>query len=576
MRGFLVGALNLSKSFRAIAFGSCVAALAITWVLPNHNPPWLAFHADGWIATILMLLSVVMLALGRGRLSVPAFALLPCALITVLWLQFAFGKITFFGDAWIASLYLLGFLVAFAIGGYSQENSPGKLGDILFSAVALAALVSLGLQFCQWFSLYSDDLEKSIWVLNVSSARPSGNLGQPNQLATLQILGGLGIGWFCLRGKLSGIVWWLLSLPLVFGIALTQSRTGGLTLLVLALFVWFYRGVWPHRGLVWAVFGLLVAYVSFFAVIDGLNSSGSVIGAFESESSSFVSRAKHETRLDIWRMFLDATLRMPWFGYGWGNVSLAQLSVVLDYPELHGVTFRHSHNLFLDLVLFLGIPLGFAVATAIVWALFRWARGVRNAVEALLLLALLPVGVHSMLELPLHYAYFLLPTGLVAGMLAFSVEKPEFKLQKWAAWGVLLVCGTMLTSTIFDYFHVETAYTAMRFEKARIGTSSNVGEPRVVALTQLRDLIRYSKMIPDGAVPAHTLAWMEEVTSANPSLPNGLRLIRTLVFSGKPDEARRWMRKLCAVVPLEQCALGKAAWIEYQAGNDKLMAVKWP
>lgn len=569
---------SLSKSFRTLLFGTSVVALAITWLLPNHSQPWLAFHADAWIAAVLVVLAFVIQGSGRGKLAFPIFALVPCALVGVVWLQFVAGKISFFGDAWIASLYILGFLAAFVIGGYSQENFPGRLGDIFFSAAALAAFVSLGIQLCQWFSLYADDLISSIWILNVSFTRPSANLGQPNQLATLQILGVLGIGWFCLRGRLSGIAWWLVSLPLLFGIALTQSRTAGVTLLVLTLFVLGYRRIWPCRNLVWAVVGLFAIYLSFFLVIDGLNSSGSAIGVFQGEPSFIADRAKHETRLDIWAMFLDAALRMPWFGYGWGNVSVAQLSVVLDHPGLQGSYFRHTHNLFLDFVLFLGIPLGVAAAIAISWAIFSWARGVRTSLQALLLISLLPVGVHSMLELPLHYAYFLLPTGLIAGMLAGSVERREYKLvlPKWTGWILLLVCTIMLAVTISDYFRVESAYTALRLEKARIGVNSNPVEPQVLALTQLRDLIRYARMTPDNEVSAQMLAWMEAVTSANPSLPNGLRLIRAYVLSGKNEEAIDWMQKLCAVVSKDQCALGKMAWVQYQTENSKLMAVQWP
>ncbi|PIW09923.1 MAG: polymerase, partial [Comamonadaceae bacterium CG17_big_fil_post_rev_8_21_14_2_50_60_13] len=64
--------------------------------------------------------------------------------------------------------------------------------------------------------------------------------------------------------------------------------------------------------------------------------------------------------------------------------------------------FSHSHNLFLDLVLWCGIPFGLFVSLYLIRWFWLRLRAVRCAEDAVLMLFLLVVGNHAMLELPLH------------------------------------------------------------------------------------------------------------------------------------------------------------------------------
>jgi hypothetical protein len=89
--------------------------------------------------------------------------------------------------------------------------------------------------------------------------------------------------------------------------------------------------------------------------------------------------------------------------------------------------FDHSHNLLLQLAVESGLPLTVAVAGGTGWALWRARSGLvaesdetaRGARTALFMLVM--VGVHSLLEYPLWYTYFLMPAAIVAGWFTGSV-----------------------------------------------------------------------------------------------------------------------------------------------------------
>lgn len=100
----------------------------------------------------------------------------------------------------------------------------------LAGALTIAALISV------WLALYQWTLQPSnIWIADLPpNARPFANLAQPNQLATLLSMGLAAVLFFYEKHTLHRISSSLLALLLLFGIALTQSRTPWL----MAIFLW--------------------------------------------------------------------------------------------------------------------------------------------------------------------------------------------------------------------------------------------------------------------------------------------------------------------------------------------------
>ena len=546
------------------------AGLSWCWLLPNHYPPWSAFHMDAWSATMYLPLAAAVLWLTRAdtRLSGPALLIL--VLLAVPWLQFAFGLIPSPGTAWISFSYLLGFGLAMIVGQRWEFASPAQVGDGLFLAIGIAAFASVGLQLHQWLQLNLIHL----WSMGNGYGRPFANFGQPNQLGTLLLWSLLALGWGAWRVKIRPTVAVLAMVFVLFGLALTGSRTAWIGLLGLTAGVWYWRRLWPWSATPRVVMGLLACFVCFVWIVPVLTDA-LLLGSAEGEIEA-LTRVSSELRPQIWAILVDAALQQPWSGYGWNQVATAHLAGAPGYPALKFV-FAHAHNLFLDLVLWNGIPLGLILSALVIgWFCTRFLA-VREAGSAMLLLLVAVAANHAMLELPLHYAYFLLPVGLVAGALESRLGWRLVNFgQRWLGAALWFTSAAMLALLVRDYMRVEASYQVLRFEWANIQTNASREPPDVILLDQLRDVIALSRFEPTQDISAEDLMRLRHTAALYPSAAVIHKLAVALVWKQQAEEAVVWLRRLCAVVPATSCQAVKTSW-ENLAKTDPLVGkVPWP
>jgi hypothetical protein len=239
--------------------------------------------------------------------------------------------------------------------------------------------------------------------------------------------------------------------------------------------------------------------------------------------------------------------------------------------------FANAHNVFLDLVLWSGFPLGLMISAGLVWWMWRTFRTVRRAEDVLLLMLLLVLANHAMLEYPFSYAYLLLPAGLVVGMLDARLTSPV--LQTGGRWIGLCLSGLMavlLSLVIRDYSRVEASYLALRFEFANLATAAPREPPEVVLLTHLRELIRYARYEPHPGMSDEELAWMVSVVNLYPSAGNIHKLAAAMAWNKRPDEARLWLQRMCGLVARDQCEAVRQGWARKAAGDPIIRGVPWP
>jgi len=548
-----------------------VLGIALAWLLPNHYAPWSTFHLDAWMAFVLLLASGWIFLRARGFVSWTGFPLVVLALVVLPGLQHAAGLVVSSGTAWINTAYLAGLLVAWLAGAQWEAEAPGQLTDGLFVAIGIGAVVSVGLSLHQ--GLLLDRLD--VWSMGGGATRATANLGQPNQLGTLLVWGLLAVGWGHVRQRIGGAVALFVASFLVLGIAMTGSRTAWLAMAILTGAAWVWRRFWPHPRTPLAVLGLVGFFVVCVFAVGPLLQW--VLGDSGSDVADIV-RISGESRPTIWALFLDASLQQPWFGYGWGQVVLAYMEVALAHPALY-VHFAHSHNLFLDLVLWCGWPLGLSISAFLVWWLVGRVRRVRSAQEALLVLLVLVVANHAMLELPLHYAYFLLPVGLVIGMLDVRMRiRPVLQGGRWLrplVWTAWLLAAALLAGIVRDYMRVEATYQALRFEWANIKTPP-VEPPDLLLLTQWRDFVRMVKWDLQQPVRDEDLQWMEHVVSLHPNI--GLFQIYAIALAGRgqPKRAAHWLATMCVSLSETQCDRVAAFWKGRARSDPAMAAVPWP
>lgn len=403
-------------------------------------------------------------------------------------------------------------------------------------------------------------------------AARSPTLANPTSWALSCCGGILGAIWAFVRKHIGAGVAIGAALYLLFGLALTASRTAWVAVAMIVLSAWIWRGLWPTKRMPWVVTFLGMYFVVCTLSVGWLTQ---VLAGGMPLDIAGITRISGELRPAVWSMFLDAAWQKPIFGYGWNQVALAQLEVAINHPSLHEL-FSHSHNLFLDLVLWCGIPVGILVSIFLIGWLVRRMLAITRPEDAVLLLFVLVVMNHAMLELPLHYAYFLLPTGLVMGVLESRLSiQALVKTGRWAMLGIWLMAAALLLLIVRDYARVEPNYQALRFEWAHVKTKP-AETPDVLLLTQWREFFRLVRFEPTGGMRDADLAWMRDVTGQYPSAGFVEKLATALALNQHPGEAALWLRRLCKMAPESQCAAVKTAWAVQSRQEPRIAAVAWP
>jgi hypothetical protein len=374
------------------------------------------------------------------------------------------------------------------------------------------------------------------------------------------------------KNKIGPAVALLVALFLLFGIALTQSRTaiGASVILVGMALLW--RKLWPSpRHVVAAAAGLAIYLLVCLLAIEPISSAL----LLEKPFSAVERIGGSDIRWEAYKMFVDAALQKPWLGYGVSTVAPAHLAVAEHHANFPAV-FQQSHNLFLDLVLWLGIPLGGAVSIGLAVWFFRRVSRVACAEDALLVMFVSVVALHAMLEMPLHYAYMLLPTGLVMGTLnarlggpVIAYTRPRIILAMWLAAAVLLAAITR------DYLLIEADFEALRFEKAyRIEAPAE--PPGVLVLTHLSEFVRLGRGAATVGMSSQEIDRLRDVADAFPSPSNLYLHTAALALNGRGEEAQLRMKKISKVMPAGSYQEMGRLWTAQTKGNKSLpKVVEW-
>ncbi len=545
--------------------------LSLAWLVPNHYRPWPSFHADAFAAVAMLLVCAVVLLRSNAAVEWNRVSLVLAVMTCVPLLQLWCGLTRFAGQAWMSTAYAVGMLLAVLTGQLWERSRAGHCCSALFLAVGIGCIVSVGLQLLTWLGLSGTGL-LDIWSMGQVGERAYANIGQPNQLATLLLWGVLAAAWAYQSDRIGATATTLMIAFLLLGIAMTLSRTAWLGLVFLLAATWIGRKHWKSRWVPWVALLLFVCFWIYPMILKWLHQT-----LFSGPQPNYLRvQFQAETRHLALILLAKAALAHPWFGYGWTEIGAAQMAVAGELPGL-GMTFGHSHNLFLDLVLWFGLPLGLLLSIAVCALFIHYVRSIRSADDLILVMFLGVVGIHAMVELPLHYAYFLLPSALVVGVL--NVRSGIVAVGQSGRWIVALfwlVAAVLYAGIVRDYFRVERSYQALRFEKARVGTLQIGTPPKVLLLTQLRDQIRFARYDFQPGMSDEDLQWAMDVANSYPGGANIYKVASALALNDRPQEAAQWLRKACKVTTPVECEQIRQAWQQDAAGNRRIAAVSWP
>ena len=515
----------------------CVA-LTLSWLGYDHYRPWVNFHSEGLAMAGLSLLLLAQWAKAFGPWVVPRMGLWIGVAAGLPWLQYLIGLDLFAGDAVMVSLYLLGLLGAVAVGYgslMSAAATPARLHIALLHGLWVAALVSAAIGLAQWL-MVQDGLAMYAVQTDVGD-RAMGNLGQPNQLATLLLMGMMALT-YVYQQKIIGRLGWVIAMVfMTLVLVMTGSRAGMLGVLVLAAFlIWKSRreklGITTGDIVVWVlgyVLGnLMLPYLAELLLMEG--------------GRSIESLTHTNDRWVIWQQIVHGIFTAPWVGYGWNQTATAQMVGALLVPGDQPVTY--AHNFVLDMLVWNGLPLGLLFTGAIAyWVVTRMAR-VRGATGVYAMAGLLPLMVHSMVEYPFAYAYFLLMAGFLIGMVeACTPGGRVIQLNIWVSRSVLMVWMVVGSYLTVEYFLIEEDFRVVRFQNLKIGqTPADYEKPKVWMLSHMAALLRALRLQPEPGMNSQALEELRHVARRFPIGPVNLRYALALGLNGDPAGATLEMR----------------------------------
>jgi O-antigen ligase len=433
---------------------------SLPFVQPRHFSPLPLFYSE-WLAVILGLAAMFVLMLPRHarELEIPWITLTPLALIVVLLLHLSLVKAAYAQQVFIAVLYLLWAAGLIVLGALLRREvglprMTVTLAWFLLAGGLLSALAAV-LQHYEIRGFLEPVIATKIGY------SVYGNLTQYNHFADQIALALVSVMFLYVKERTPAVVAALFSCILLFVLSVTGSRTAWLYLAAIAALAGLLylrdKSADHKRLLIFAVLLLpAFALVQVLAYSPWLTPPTRLI----TPSERFLEPVSGlDTRLqlwsDAWNMFLDSPLLGVGHGqYVWQHFLLASN---LDAPPLASYA-NNAHNILLHLLAETGaIGLLVVMAGVLIWV---WgSRRLKTGLDAWWLLAVLMVlGIHSMLEYPLWYAYFLGIASILLGAGECRSFRVNLQPAPRAGIGVLMIVGWLSAlSLVYNYYLLEVS-----------------------------------------------------------------------------------------------------------------------
>ena len=417
-----------APAYRSAAVWFAAAAAALPSLLAYNVAPSPTFLNQALAFALWPAFALVAAPLVAGR----GVAVLQAAIALLV----AAGLWSWLGASLPASLALslIGSLLAAAVMVASGAGARARLqaDDKAIAAVDLfaafcwgwvvAGALNVGIAAVQVFWPGAVDGD---WIAHSGfPGRAVGNLRQPNHLSSLLLWSCIAVAVLLQLGRLRGR--WAAGLfaAFVFAVVLTASRTGLVSVVLLAIWGGLDRRLSsqiqrPVRGLLIAAPLLYAA--SWLGMAQWAAASAHSFGGTERLAETDIS----SSRFAIWRDTLALIRQQPWTGVGFGEFNYAWS--LTPSPQRPTALFDHTHNLLLQLAVELGLPLALLVTGLLLWALWQGSRrawaaaGELGTAQRSAMVMVLMIGLHSLLEYPLWYSYFLLPAAWAWG---FALWQP--------------------------------------------------------------------------------------------------------------------------------------------------------
>jgi O-antigen ligase len=402
--------------------------ITLPFLVYYHAYPINSFYQEWWTALLGMFAMPVLITKRFwSKAEIPRIVLLPAGMMLLVLVQFALGRIINLDQTLLFTIYLLGAILLVMLGKHLRDEIGlpqivTTLAVYLLLGSELNALSGI-FQYYHWHTFLDAVITPK------TSHAVYGNLAQANHFASYITLGLISLG---LLFSLKIISTWqvmLIATPLVFVLVLSGSRSPWLYLFSLFMmsFLWQRHDKSRHHllyyfGLLFISYGLmhLVVQIPWLAGPEtGITSVERIFGN-DAGSSAIRLALFHEA----WQIFSQ----FPLLGAGLGQFAWQQLQLdVASHDPLINGLYNNAHNIVLQISAETGLSGVFILLSTS--ALWLWqSRKVQLGIYHFWAYAILSVlAIHSLLEYPLWYAYFLGIAALLLGLFdntAYQLKRP--------------------------------------------------------------------------------------------------------------------------------------------------------
>ncbi|WP_151806001.1 O-antigen ligase family protein [Acinetobacter bereziniae] len=514
--------------FKKICVVFSLLFIFIAWLIPVHESPWVTFLNETF--AFLSLISLI-LFFKDTTVLVPKILLPIITIAFIPLIQYFLGIEYYFETAFLCFLYLCSVFLATIIGfNFADEMYKDKT-ELFFSWILLlAGVLSSLFSITQWLNLENN----IIFISTLSGNRPYGNFSQPNNMATFLIFSFLSLLFLNYKEKINGSLLYFLGTLILFSIALTFSRTAWLQLAFIISIILFFSKNTKKNSL---IFFSLFFIISLFT-IPHISHSLSYWGLGVGSSNTLAERlTTGNLRLGIWKQMLIAIFNNPWFGYGWDQTIIAQTQAAKIF--YHGEQTKSAHNIILDLLVWNGIIVGGGI---VIYAIFLIKKIIFDNFSNLFFkLIIICFFVHTLLEYPQNYSFFLLPIFFLFGfLLRGNKNLLFFEISNKITLLVFFIAITLTGGIVRDYMNMRyilLSYDSNDYKSGKI-------KEKLIFLDKINSLISWILFDKSSAINDSDFNNLRKFIEISPSEYNLVNFIKLLIRSGRVDDGEKYYKIL--------------------------------
>ena len=547
----------------------CLVTISLIAVLPFINPvhevPNASFYSE-WIALALGIIGFLVFLTPRfwNDLRAPKVALYLLVLVAVVAAQSFYITRPYLAQSLTPGLYLVWAFLLIVLATWLRTTLGAERVVTVFSwFMFVGALLQALTGLVQYLGVAG-------WLASIVDFKQglavSGNIAQYNHFATHLALGAIALTYLYSRKQVSVPTTFVLLAFFAYIVTLSGSRS--VLIYTTALCALSLAGYYKQRDntnfrLLSGSGYFLVALIGSQWIVPWLNpwlalqladislniDPFSYSSALERTSSAPLGMELRTSEWQkAWLMFKHA----PILGVGVGNYGSFSF-IYQSLPEFADVSkpalFSHSHNIFAQVLAETGIAGLFILVIMLVAWVKQFKENWLSPHAWYIAATLLVLFVHSNLEYPLWYSYFL---GIAAFLLALGdtrtiAVKFSPRLGQATTLVVLLLVSSILISTLSGYRKIADLFDPFIEQQERINLLLTYGNNPI--LMPYTDVILLAMMPTSKDSIEEKLAISTRAFRRNPDFYKAYKQTTLLALNGQKEDAKALLTQSARAYP---------------------------